>query len=465
MKIDRSFKSLAVLVALALSLAIALAVLFVRQVMERNRAMIEFHVFRVMAGILDEYSGSRSFTPSDWPGLAGFALYDESGSPFMRYGSAPERLPNPGAIPFPGVSDLSGSSMTIIRRTGSGPGPEVPSPTAPEERGFMRGMRPMMGASRAGPSVRMPHMLLKRGGIPGIAAPGGAESGSGEFIKGFVYIDYGVAGMLREGRYALVFVLFFLAAFFSIIFLLVVYARRLVAYRERDRETAQLVQLGEAARTLAHEIKNPLGIIRVQCATLRRTVPEDRARNISVIEEETGRLTLLTDRLRDFISSSAGKPEARPAARYLEECARRYDGSIAVIPYDGPAVSVSIDPSRMMQVLDNLIANAREATAGREATAVSEASAPREAAAELPELSLTVRRNLAVFSVADRGPGISEENRGRVFEPFFTTKARGSGIGLALSRRFMEQAGGTLSFAPRQGGGCAFSASLPCSKE
>lgn len=329
----------------------------------------------------------------------------------------------------------------------------------------MRGMRPMMGASRAGPSVRMPHMLLKRGGIPGIAAPGGAESGSGEFIKGFVYIDYGVAGMLREGRYALVFVLFFLAAFFSIIFLLVVYARRLVAYRERDRETAQLVQLGEAARTLAHEIKNPLGIIRVQCATLRRTVPEDRARNISVIEEETGRLTLLTDRLRDFISSSAGKPEARPAARYLEECARRYDGSIAVIPYDGPAVSVSIDPSRMMQVLDNLIANAREATAGREATAVSEASAPREAAAELPELSLTVRRNLAVFSVADRGPGISEENRGRVFEPFFTTKARGSGIGLALSRRFMEQAGGTLSFAPRQGGGCAFSASLPCSKE
>ena len=323
----------------------------------------------------------------------------------------------------------------------------------------MRGMRPMMGASRAGPGVRMPRMLLKGGGIPGIATSGDAESGTGEFIKGFVYIDYGVAGMLREGRYALVFVLFFLAAFFSIIFLLVVYARRLVAYRERDRETAQLVQLGEAARTLAHEIKNPLGIIRVQCATLRRTVPEDRVRNISVIEEETGRLTLLTDRLRDFISSSAGKPETRPAARYLEECARRYDGSIAVIPYDGPAVSISIDPSRMMQVLDNLIANAREATALREETA------GHETIAELPELSLMVRRNLAVFSVADRGPGISEENRGRVFEPFFTTKARGSGIGLALSRRFMEQAGGTLSFAPRQGGGCAFSASLPCIKE
>lgn len=459
MKIDRSFKILAVLVALALSLAIALAVLFVRQVMERNRAMIEFHVFRVMAGVLDEYSGSRSLTPSDWPGLIGFALYDESGTSFMRYGSAPERLPNPDVIPFPGVSDLSGSSMTIIRRTGSGPGPEFPSPTSPGERGFMRGLRPMTGSSREGPGVHMPHMFLKGGGIPRIAGPGGAESGAGEFIKGFVYIDYGVAGMLREGRLALVFVSFFLAAFFSIIFLLVVYARRLVAYRERDRETAQLVQLGEAARTLAHEIKNPLGIIRVQCATLRRTVPEDRVRNISVIEEETGRLTLLTDRLRDFISSSVGKPETRSPERYLEECTRRYDGSIAVIPYDGPAVSISIDPSRMMQVLDNLIANAREATALREA------SAGHETIAELPELSLTVRRNLAVFSVADRGPGISEENRGRVFEPFFTTKARGSGIGLALSRRFMEQAGGTLSFAPRQGGGCAFSASLPCIKE
>ncbi len=457
---DRSFRILAILVVLALSLAITLALLFVRQVMERNRAMIEFHVFRVMTGILDEYSGSAHFDASLWPGLDGFAVYGEDGAPLMRYGTAPERLSDTGKIPFPGISDLSGSSMTILRRTGGGPGADYPSLPDSDRRGFRRDMGLMMGFARHGSDSDKPRMGMMRGnGLKAKGLPSAPALPSG-FIKGFVFIDYGVAGMLRDARLALVFVACFLAAFFSIVTLLVMYSRRLVAYRERERDTAQLVQLGEAARTLAHEIKNPLGVIRVQCATLRRTLPDERVRNISVIEEETARLAHLTDRLRDFLSSSTGNPAYRDPASFLAECARRYGESVAVAPYEGPVSSVFIDPARMLQVLDNLIANARESIAA----AREEENLPGAVSPALPELSLTLRRGVATFAIADRGVGISEDQKGRVFEPFFTTKARGTGIGLALSRRFMEQAGGTLSFAARQGGGCVFSASLPLVK-
>ena len=172
-----------------------------------------------------------------------------------------------------------------------------------------------------------------------------------------------------------------------------------------------------------------------------------------MIEEETSRLALLTDRLRDFLNNTAGRPEYRDAASFLDDFTRRYEGLITVAPYLSVPASVYVDPSRMTQVLDNLIANAREATGTVEST---------HASVELPELSLAVRRNTAYFSVADRGCGIESAQRDRLFKPFFTTKVQGSGIGLALSRRFMEQAGGELSYAERPGGGSTFTASLPC---
>ncbi len=451
MKIDRSFKILAVLVALALALALTLAFLFVRQVMERNRARMEFQVYRVMVGLLDEYAWSIRFDPSAWPGVNGFGLYDGSGASLARFGSAPERIVDPGSIPFPGFAELSGSSLTIVRRTGGGPGMRMQDLPSGSLRARMRDDRRTDAPWGPGPGNGQGMGMMRHSApLPPGAGPLAASNAA------FVFIDHGVAQMLRQGRLALAFVSLFLALFFAIVGFLLAYARRVVVYRERERETAQLVQLGEAARTLAHEIKNPLGVIAIQCATLRRTVPEERVRNLGVIEEEAGRLALLTDRLRDFLSSSAGNPESMDPATFLASAAARYGGSISIVPYDGPAVSVTVDPARMTQVLDNLIANAREA--------VGEASRDGGSGAEPPELSLSVRKGFATFSVADRGPGVAEDVRTRLFEPFFTTKARGTGIGLALSRRFMEQAGGSLSYQARSGGGSVFSASLPARK-
>ena len=439
MKSEGQVRVLYLLVVSAIVLTVGFSALFVRQELERRRAGIEFLAFRVMTAVLDDCASGGSFGPSRWPELLGFALYDETGAPLLRTGTAPESLDRPEGISFPGVSNLSGSTITLLRRTDGRGGPGG-------MRAPRRGMMPMMRNRMAMP-----------GHMDGISPGQGAERLSPPEIPrpigAFAFIALDVSAQVRQGRIVLLGVALFLATFFAIVFLLVTYSRRLVAYGERERETAHLVQLGEAARTLAHEIKNPLGVIQVQCATLRRTVGEDRVRNVSVIEEETSRLALLTDRLRDFLNNTAGRPEYRDAASFLDDFARRYEGLITVVPYSGVPASVYVDPARMTQVLDNLIANAREATDAVEST---------HASVELPELSLAVRRNTAYFSVTDRGCGIEDGQRDRLFKPFFTTKVQGSGIGLALSRRFMEHAGGELSYAERPGGGSTFTASLPC---
>ena len=88
-------------------------------------------------------------------------------------------------------------------------------------------------------------------------------------------------------------------------------------------------------------------------------------------------------------------------------------------------------------MLDNLVLNAIESRVD---------SAPVEVVAEASARTVTVR-------ILDRGAGIAAGARGRVFDPFFTTKPKGSGIGLAICRRFVHAAGGTLQLRPRAGGG------------
>ena len=70
-------------------------------------------------------------------------------------------------------------------------------------------------------------------------------------------------------------------------------------------------------------------------------------------------------------------------------------------------------------------------------------------------------RNSVVITILDRGNGIAADNLERVFNPFFTTKIRGSGIGLAIARRFIEAAGGSITLSPRDGGGTKAAIVLP----
>jgi two-component system NtrC family sensor kinase len=112
--------------------------------------------------------------------------------------------------------------------------------------------------------------------------------------------------------------------------------------------------------------------------------------------------------------------------------------------------TLSCDPDQMVQVLSNLLINARHV--------LEDQPQPRRV-----RLTARAEAEWAYIEVADNGPGVAEAIRSRIFDPFFTTKAAGSGtgIGLAVSRGMVEAHGGSLSLAPADGEGARFVIRLP----
>jgi signal transduction histidine kinase len=436
-------KTIAFLMAVAAVILVVFAIAFIRIEMKRQRASMEYQVFQMMTGIVETWSSDSGFDPRKWPQVTGFGVYQTSGLSAYRYGTAPAYLDPGGKARSRFALAGAGTTVTMVRQLGFIP---------PMRGDFGMDLLDSHQLDSLTPEPPKPEAQVPWSTGPdarNFGDPPPKPHGPGMVGDRYAFIEISVAPLVREGWIVIFAVIVALAFFFCIVFLVVSLARALQRYRIREKESSHLVQIGGAARTLAHEIKNPLGVIRVQCATLRRTVPPERLGNIAVIEEETARLATLTDRVRDFLHASAGSPEVRDASSFLDRCRERHGGKIFVVPIapgeEGlPAASVFIDPDRMMQILDNLISNALDASEGI-----------------APELSLAVQRGSVAYSVSDSGCGIDQSNRGRLFEPFFTTKVSGSGIGLALSRRFAEQACGTLAYAPRPGGGSVFTLTLP----
>jgi two-component system sensor histidine kinase HydH len=227
--------------------------------------------------------------------------------------------------------------------------------------------------------------------------------------------------------------------------------------KEREVRNRELAELGEAARTLVHEIKNPLGIIGIQSGLLRRREGEDSPTGQAalVIDGEVRRLARMADRIREFLKAGPGEATVIALGEFLATFAARYPNEGGDAGSVGPRIiltiaaqaghaRVRVDPDRLSLAIDNLVRNAWEAD-------------PRGHV----ELGLEVRGRALEISLKDQGPGVPAAARERLFEPFFTTKERGSGIGLALARSIARGAGGDLVWRDRPGGGALFVLSLP----
>ncbi len=205
------------------------------------------------------------------------------------------------------------------------------------------------------------------------------------------------------------------------------------------------------ARRLAHEIKNPLTPITLAMHRIgRRSDDEAVTEAVATVLEETGNL----QRLADEFSHYARLPEPRPETVDLIELARSVADLYAATPHlevvwrgaDDP-LRVQADPGQLRQVLANLVKNAVAAVEGR------------------GSLEWTVEhaadRRRACLVLSDSGCGLPPDPE-TVFEPYFTTRDTGTGLGLPIARRIVEDHGGSLTAENAPGGGARFRLVLPC---
>jgi two-component system sensor histidine kinase HydH len=214
------------------------------------------------------------------------------------------------------------------------------------------------------------------------------------------------------------------------------------AARERER---RLASLGEMSAVLAHEIKNPLASLKGNAQLLARMLPggdKPRAKADRVVDEAM-RLEQLTNDLLQFVRTGTIQRTPVDPAALVRDAASSVAGDVMVDATGAPA-TWSLDAGRIRQVVINLIDNA--VAAG-------------------PPVTVAVRagRGHLILEVADRGPGVAEDDRDRIFEPFFTGKTQGTGLGLAIVRRVVELHGGTIAVHPNPGGGAMFRAEIPAS--
>jgi signal transduction histidine kinase len=219
----------------------------------------------------------------------------------------------------------------------------------------------------------------------------------------------------------------------------------LAASQHALMHSEKLAAIGRLAAGVAHEVRNPLGVIRASASMLEEgsALDDDARQACRFIREEIDRLNGLITSLLAFARPTEPRlasvaPDAvidRALRLATPEAERR---RIALVRDTPPALpDVRADPDLLAQVLLGLLVNATEAV-GEQGRIVVRASA--DAAA-------------VTVDVADDGPGVAPGNAEQVFEPFFTTKASGTGLGLAMALRIAQAHGGTLELAPGAGAG------------
>ncbi len=208
-------------------------------------------------------------------------------------------------------------------------------------------------------------------------------------------------------------------------------------YRETIAKQESLVNLGQAARTLTHEIKNPLSAITIQLALLKKTLPGEYDGDLIVIDQELNRLTQLTNKVSDFLRNPLGNPVQVDLNDLLLSLIKCFDKPISFS--SEKRHYITFDEDRARSVFENLLKNAVESAGDGDPQV---------------EVKITVgKRNLLHVFIMDRGEGIAPAELRKIFDPFFTTKIHGSGIGLSISRQFVKARGGNLRLYRREGGG------------
>jgi signal transduction histidine kinase len=240
------------------------------------------------------------------------------------------------------------------------------------------------------------------------------------------------------------------------------------------RRTEALAAVGQASAQVAHEIKNPLGSIRLGVSMLRdMTKDEEAISTIDLVERGIDHLNKLVVDVTQF---SRRKPLTRTKFdlhRLLDESFdlvsdRIHDKQVSIEKqFSQKPLRGQWDEDQLRQVFVNLLANAIDASRKNARVTISTASALADMSRNQSKDNGKHRavgdskQQLARVTVTDEGEGMDETTRARIFEPFFTTKKRGTGLGLAIVKQIVEQHGGTITVHSAPGQGTRFIIDLP----
>jgi signal transduction histidine kinase len=224
--------------------------------------------------------------------------------------------------------------------------------------------------------------------------------------------------------------------------------------REFALRQEQLQATGRLAAEIAHQLKNPLGIINNAAYTLQRTLKEGKTitQQIQIIREEVERGDRILTELMGYARLSEGRVEKLDITEELDKAitqvfpeAARYDVKVER-DYGAALPPILAQRGHLSEVFVNIMQNAREAMNGKGTIKVS--------AQYGGEFNVIIK-------IADDGPGIPQEKLDKIFEPYFTTKEKGTGLGLAIVKHNTELYNGTVRVESEAGKGTLFTIMLP----
>jgi two-component system, NtrC family, sensor histidine kinase HydH len=243
--------------------------------------------------------------------------------------------------------------------------------------------------------------------------------------------------------------------------------RQLRNVEAEKRRTERLAALGQLSAGLAHEIRNPLGVIKGSAEMLKQKVRDTQplaSELAGYISSEVDRVNALVARFLDFARPSRLELQKQRISEIVD---RALEAALTQFPdapvkveriYAGDLPPIAADAQLCEQVFVNLITNAFQAMDG--ATIGGE----RLLRVEIAPDNASGERGVTV-SVEDSGPGVLPEVQGRIFDPFFTSKKNGVGLGLSIAAKIVDDHRGWIRLENQAGKGARFRVFLPLNPE
>jgi len=259
---------------------------------------------------------------------------------------------------------------------------------------------------------------------------------------------YPAMGVVRKARFQLTLSLGATGVLWVLTFLLIFYIGRSIRMERQLAEKERLALLGEMAAILAHEIRNPIGSIKgfAQLLLEKRRGEDPDREFLQTMVEECIRLEKLVRDLLYYAREERLTLSSFSLKELVEECIRQNEGGGTRFSVDIPSRFILVsDRNKLKQILLNLMENSMEAM--------------KEGGNLL--IRARERGSRVILEVQDQGKGMTPEIQRRIFQPFFTTKSQGTGLGMAIVKKLVDQLRGEIQIKSSPGQGTTFHIEIP----